>query len=71
MCPISWESSFLWVLQGWVGNQRPGFAVSIGASRKEPFSLGGCGFVSPVLLRIPVMLGVGKDVVVSTVTLSL
>jgi len=57
-------------LQEWVETQSPGFTLGTGASQKESVLLAGLGFLLLwFLVRVPVVLGVGADVVVSSMIL--
>lgn len=58
------------MLQEWIGGgQIPEFALGTKTSWKRPVPLGGWGFVFLLIPKwFPVILGVGEDIVSSTVT---
>ena len=67
----SWKSSFLRVLQEWVGSQSPESALGPGASWKDPsLWLGDGELCFPGSCGVPDMLFFEKDFVASTVILS-
>jgi hypothetical protein len=70
LCQSFWESSFLWVLQEWVGSQIPGCTGD--RWKLEGTSASGCAgvHVSLVPVGVLVMPDIGKHVVASTVILS-
>ena len=70
LCQSSRDSSFLWVLQVYVGSQSLRFALGTGARWKKSVPLARLGLSFPGSCGGPVKLGIGKGFVASAGILS-